>query len=56
VTSQDASTPGPSPEDGAGSAATAEEPQLQGYGNDTGFAVEAEEADEDGQDAATPQD
>jgi hypothetical protein len=44
------------PEESAGSAAAAEEPQLQGYGNDTGFAAEAEEADEDGTDAAAPQD
>jgi len=54
VTSGTEGSPGPSPDDAAGSAATAEEPELQGYGNDTGFAAEAEEADEDGQDAAAP--
>jgi hypothetical protein len=42
------------PEENAGSAAAAEEPELQGYGNDTGFAEEAEQADEDGKDAAAP--
>jgi len=44
------------PEEEAGSAAAAEEPELPGYGNDTGFAVEAAEADEDGTDAAAPTD
>jgi hypothetical protein len=44
------------PEENAGSAAAAEEPELPGYGNDTGFALEAEEADEDGTDAAAPTD
>ena len=42
------------PDESAGSAAAAEEPELQGYGNDTGFAEEAEQADEDGRDAAAP--
>ena len=33
------------PEEKAGSAGAAEADELQGYGNDTGFAVEAEQAD-----------
>ncbi|NAZ80656.1 hypothetical protein GTR02_02340 [Kineococcus sp. R8] len=44
------------PDDTAGSAAKAEDGELQGYGNDTGFAEEAEAADEDGRDAAAPSD
>jgi len=56
VTSGTDGSAGPAPEDAAGSAATAEETELQGYGNDTGFAAEAEEADEDGTDAAAPTD
>ena len=34
------------PEETAGSAGAAEADELQGYGNDTGFAVEAEQADD----------
>jgi len=43
------------PEEDAGSAGAAEADELQGYGNDTGFAAEAEEAD-DGTDAAAAPD
>lgn len=39
------------PEDQAGTSSAAEADELQGYGNDTGFAAEAEAAD-DGSDAA----
>ena len=34
------------PEEAAGTDEAAESPTLDGYGNDTGFAQEAEEADE----------
>ena len=40
------------PTEEPGSEKAAESPELNGYGNDTGFAAEAEQADESGVDAA----
>ncbi|PRY14543.1 hypothetical protein [Kineococcus rhizosphaerae] len=41
------------PAEEPGTEEMAEEPLEQGYGNDTGFAEEAAEADDDGTDAAS---